>query len=96
MNRKLIAEFKYEPAPVIRGYNKRSLYINLSTGEIKQKPVTELMIDKICRSGKGFDLYLMWHGVKMKQNGIALKTKFVFPSVLFAEIPVIPVAENLL
>ena len=30
MNRKLIAEFKYDLAPVIRGYNNRSLYINLS------------------------------------------------------------------
>ena len=63
MNRKLIAEFKYDLAPVIRGYNKRSLYINLSTSEIKQKPVTDLMIDKFV-GGKGFDLYLMWHGVK--------------------------------
>ncbi len=63
MNRKLIAEFKYAPAPVIRGYNKRSLYINLSTGEIKEKPVTELMIDKFV-GGKGFDLYLMWHAIK--------------------------------
>ena len=63
MNRKLIAEFKYAPAPVIRGYNNRSLYINLSTGEIKEKPVTELMIDKFV-GGKGFDLYLMWHAIK--------------------------------
>jgi len=63
MNRKLIAEFQYNLAPVIRGYNNRSLYINLSTGEIKQKPVTELMIDKFV-GGKGFDLYLMWQGVK--------------------------------
>jgi aldehyde:ferredoxin oxidoreductase len=63
MNRKLISEFKYDLAPVIRGYNKRSLYINLSTYEIKQKPVTELMIDKFV-GGKGFDLYLMWHSVQ--------------------------------
>ncbi|NLM90060.1 MAG: aldehyde:ferredoxin oxidoreductase, partial [Candidatus Cloacimonetes bacterium] len=63
MNRKLISEFKYDLAPVIRGYNKRSLYINLSTNEIKQKPVTELMIDKFV-GGKGFDLYLMWHSVQ--------------------------------
>jgi aldehyde:ferredoxin oxidoreductase len=63
MNRKLISEFKYDLAPVIRGYNKRSLYINLSTNEIKQKLVTELMIDKFV-GGKGFDLYLMWHSVQ--------------------------------
>lgn len=63
MERRLIAEFKYNLAPVIQGYNKRSLYINLSTKEIKEKPVSDLMIDKFV-GGKGFDLYLMWHGVK--------------------------------
>ncbi len=63
MNRKLLAEFKYDLAPIVRGYNKRTLYVNVGTGEIKSKPVSEMMIDKFV-GGKGFDLYLMWHGVK--------------------------------
>jgi len=63
MNRKLLAEFKYNLAPVVRGYNKRTLYINLGSKEIKSKPVTDMMIDKFV-GGKGFDMYLMWHGVK--------------------------------
>lgn len=62
-NRKLLAEFKYDLAPIIKGYNRRTLYINLDTLEIKSKPVTDMMIDKFV-GGKGFDLYLMWHGVK--------------------------------
>lgn len=63
MQRRLIAEFKYDLAPVVRGYNKRTLYINVGNKEIKAKPVTDMMIDKFV-GGKGFDLYLMWHGVK--------------------------------
>lgn len=62
-NRKVLAEFHYELKPIIRGYNRRTLYVNLDTLEIKEKPVTDLMIDKFV-GGKGFDLYLMWHGVK--------------------------------
>jgi len=63
MNRKLLAEYKYDLAPVVKGYNKRTLYVNVGTKEIKSKPVSDMMIDKFV-GGKGFDLYLMWHGVK--------------------------------
>lgn len=62
MNRKLLAEFKYDLAPIVRGYNRRTLYLNVGTREIKSKPVSDMMIDKFV-GGKGFDLYLMWHGV---------------------------------
>lgn len=63
MNRKLLAEYKYDLAPVVKGYNKRTLYVNVGTKEIKSRPVSDMMIDKFV-GGKGFDLYLMWHGVK--------------------------------
>lgn len=62
-NRKILAEFPYELKPVEKGYNRRTLYINLSTKEIKSRPVSDMMIDKFV-GGKGFDLYLMWHAVK--------------------------------
>jgi len=58
-----LAEFNYELAPVIKGYNRRTLYINVGEKAIKSKPVTDLMIDKFV-GGKGFDLFLMWHGVQ--------------------------------
>jgi len=61
--RKVLAEFPYELKPVEKGYNRRTLYINLSTKKIESRPVTDLMIDKFV-GGKGFDLYLMWHSVK--------------------------------
>jgi aldehyde:ferredoxin oxidoreductase len=63
MNRKVLAEYRYELKPVEKGYNRRTLYINVGSKEIKSKPVTDMMIDKFV-GGKGFDLYLMWHGVK--------------------------------
>ncbi|MCB5255198.1 MAG: aldehyde ferredoxin oxidoreductase C-terminal domain-containing protein [Candidatus Cloacimonadaceae bacterium] len=63
MNRKVLAEYKYDLKPIIKGYNRRTLYVNVGSKEIKEKPVSDMMIDKFC-GGKGFDLYLMWHGVK--------------------------------
>jgi aldehyde:ferredoxin oxidoreductase len=63
MKRRILAEYNYTLAPIVKGYNRRTLYINVGTGEIKEKPVSDMMIDKFC-GGKGFDLYLMWHGIK--------------------------------
>jgi len=60
---RLLAEFKYELKPVIKGYNKRTLYINLTDNQIKEKPVSDEMIDKFV-GGKGFDLKLMWDATK--------------------------------
>ncbi|WP_455141356.1 aldehyde ferredoxin oxidoreductase family protein [Candidatus Hodarchaeum mangrovi] len=58
----IIAELKYDLTPVERGYQNRTLYINLSTNEIKIKPVSEEM-KKLFTGGKGFDLWLMWNGL---------------------------------
>ena len=63
MKRRILAEYNYTLAPIVKGYNRRTLYVNVGTGEIKEKPVSDMMIDKFC-GGKGFDLYLMWHGIK--------------------------------
>ncbi|HQF67527.1 MAG TPA: aldehyde ferredoxin oxidoreductase C-terminal domain-containing protein [Candidatus Cloacimonadota bacterium] len=62
-DRRILAEFSYELKPVIKGYNRRTLYIDLGGKKIESKPVSDMMIDKFV-GGKGFDLYLMWHGVK--------------------------------
>ena len=60
---KVIAEFPYELHKVERGYANRTLYVNVGTKEIKSKPVTQEMKD-IFTGGKGFDLWLMWNGIK--------------------------------
>ena len=59
---KLLAEYKYELKPIIRGYANRTLYINISTNEIKEKPVDEEMKKKFI-GGKGFGLKLLWEAV---------------------------------
>ncbi|MHA1213939.1 MAG: aldehyde ferredoxin oxidoreductase family protein [Candidatus Hodarchaeales archaeon] len=58
----ILAELKYEKKPVEKGYQNRTLYINLSTKEIKVKPVTDEMKSKFI-GGKGFDLWLMWNSL---------------------------------
>jgi len=59
---KLLAEYTFEKRPVKLGYNMRTLYINIDTLEIKEKPVTMEMKKKFT-GGKGFDLKLLWDAV---------------------------------
>lgn len=56
-------EYKYQLGAIERGYNNRSLYINLSDNTIKEKPVTQQMKDKFI-GGKGFGLRLLWDATK--------------------------------
>ena len=59
---KMLKEHKYNLGKVDKGYNKRTLYINISNNEIKEKPVSDEMIEKFV-GGKGFDLRLLWDAV---------------------------------
>ncbi|PLX06891.1 MAG: aldehyde:ferredoxin oxidoreductase [Marinilabiliales bacterium] len=52
-------EWDYEWHPIERGYNNRTLYINVGTHEIYEKPVSEQMKEKFV-GGKGFGLRLLW------------------------------------
>ena len=60
---KVLAEMKYEKRQVVRGYAGKTLYINLSKNEIKEKPVTEEMKSQFT-GGKGFDLKLIRDSIK--------------------------------
>lgn len=60
---KRLAEYKYETGTIDKGYNNRTLYINISTNDIKEKPVSQEMKDKFV-GGKGFGLKLLWDAVK--------------------------------
>ena len=42
----LLQEYSYDLSELERGYNNRTLYINLSDKTIKEKPVTEQMKEK--------------------------------------------------
>lgn len=62
---KLLKEYAYKLGVIDKGYTNRTLYINVGTNEIKEKPVTDLMKDKFI-GGKGFGLYYLWHAVTPK------------------------------
>ena len=51
----------------MRGYAGRTLYVNLSTNEIKDKPVTDEM-RTLFTGGKGFDLKLLERALKGLDN----------------------------
>lgn len=57
-----IAEFKYVLGKVERGYNNRTLYVDLSNMRITSKPVSKEMKEKFT-GGRGFDLWLLWNGL---------------------------------
>ncbi|MCD6461670.1 MAG: aldehyde:ferredoxin oxidoreductase [Thermoplasmata archaeon] len=76
---KKMFEYRYEKKPIERGFAGRTLYINLSTGEIREKEVTEDMKKKFT-GGRGFGLKLLWDGIKpttrwnSEENIIAVTT----------------------
>ncbi len=61
----LLCEYKYELKQIEKGYTNRTLYVNLSDKEVKEKPVTQLMKDKFI-GGKGFGLWYLWNAVSEK------------------------------
>jgi len=61
--RHVLAEYTYEPPPVMRGYTGQTLYVNLSDNTIATRPVTDVMKEKFI-GGRGFGLWLLWHGVR--------------------------------
>ena len=60
---KLLKKYSYPPTEIERGYNNRTLYINLNDNRFLEKPVTGEMKEKFI-GGKGFDLWLLWNAVK--------------------------------
>ncbi len=59
----ILTKYSYKTGQVIKGYANRTLYVNLSTGQIAEKPVTEDMKKKFT-GGRGFGLKLMWDSMK--------------------------------
>jgi aldehyde:ferredoxin oxidoreductase len=61
--RRVLVEYTYEASPVERGYTGQTLYVNLSDDAIAARPVTKVMKETFI-GGRGFDLWLLWHGVE--------------------------------
>jgi aldehyde:ferredoxin oxidoreductase len=60
---KLLVTYSYKKGEVNKGYANRTLYVNLSTGVIQEKPVTDEMKKKFT-GGRGFGLKLLWDSIK--------------------------------
>ncbi|MBN1249079.1 MAG: hypothetical protein JXC32_15580, partial [Anaerolineae bacterium] len=59
----VLADWPYEVSPLSRGYTGRTLYVNVSDRRIEAKPVSDDMRRNFV-GGRGFDLWLLWHGVQ--------------------------------
>jgi len=59
---KLLKEWDYQLKPVDKGYNMRTLYVNISDKTVKEKSVSEEM-KMTFTGGKGFGMKLLWDGV---------------------------------
>ena len=56
---KLIKSWSYQWTPLDKGYTDKTLYLNLSTSEIKEKEVPPVMKEKFI-GGRGYGLRLLW------------------------------------
>jgi aldehyde:ferredoxin oxidoreductase len=56
------AEFKYEQRKLEKGYNNRTLHVDLSGMKITSQPVSEMMKETFI-GGRGFDLWLLWNAL---------------------------------
>ncbi len=60
---KILTKYSYKKGQVTKGYANRTLYVNLSSSEIAEKPVTDEM-KKLFTGGRGFGLKLIWDSCK--------------------------------
>ena len=58
----ILAEYNYQLGKMERGYNNRTLFIDVGKREISEKPITPFMKDKFV-GGKGFGLYYLWQAI---------------------------------
>ena len=61
---RVLFECDYKKGALKKGYANRTLYVNLSRKEIKEKKVTEDMKKKFT-GGRGFGLKLLWDSIKL-------------------------------
>jgi len=61
----ILHEYSYDLRPVVKGYANRTLYINVDSKEIVEKPVDNKMKHTFT-GGRGFCLWLLWQAVNEK------------------------------
>jgi aldehyde:ferredoxin oxidoreductase len=60
---KLLKRWNYKWTALDKGYTDKTLYVNVGTGEMKEKPVPQVMKEKFI-GGKGYGLRLLWDATK--------------------------------
>ncbi len=60
---RVIAEMAYEPNRPERGYTGETLYVNVGTGAMETRPVTDRM-KEVFIGGRGFGLWRLWNAVE--------------------------------
>jgi len=59
---RLLREVRYTPSLPMKGYNDRTLHVDLTTLEFREEPVTRQMKDLFV-GGRGFGLWRLWNAV---------------------------------
>ncbi len=59
---RVLADYAYAVPKVDRGYAGQTLYVDIASGHIESRPVTDEM-KRIFIGGKGFGLWRLWHAV---------------------------------
>jgi aldehyde:ferredoxin oxidoreductase len=57
-----LADFTYTPKKIEKGYNNRTLHVDLSEMKITSKPVSEKMKETFT-GGRGFNVWLLWNAL---------------------------------
>jgi len=71
-----IKQIDYPISPIERGYNNKTLYIDISNNKILSKPVTDEM-KRIFTGGRGFVYGYYGTPLQKKPNGTIQITKYV-------------------
>jgi len=67
-SRKILKELAFTPSLPDKGYTNRTLYVNVGSLEVAEKPVTQQMKD-VFIGGRGFGLWYLWNAVKPTTRG---------------------------
>jgi aldehyde:ferredoxin oxidoreductase len=74
---KLLAEYRYDKAPLDRGYNRRSLHVDVGKLSITEKPVSDEMIERFT-GGKGFGMKMLWDATRPETKWNDPENEIVF------------------
>ncbi len=85
----LLGEHRFEKGQIDKGYNSRTLHIDIGTRTLTEKPVDEQM-KQLFIGGKGFDLWLLWSAIQPQTRWDDPSNEVVISSGPMGGTPVYP------